>query len=463
MALRLERSPALALTVAAVFAAACTDQGPLTTGTGIQPSAVTASPGRQVVTLKGAETTAFDKAVTSLKGTIERRHPDIKVVTVTGLSKSAVTTLARRPEVARVDADVTIQWIPSPAQLANSVVQLDDTVSAAPQGTDQSGASFFRRGFQWNISQVQAPAAWIATPGGAGKLVCDLDTGIDPGHLDLNGKVDLTRSTSFVVSEPFIEDLNLHGTFTAALISSNGIGMASVAPDAKICAVKVLSQTGSGSFADVIAGILYASEVGADVINMSLGAYVDRESPGVKGLLIALQNAIDFATSRGVVVVASAGNSAINLDQDPTNLLAVPAQLNNVVTVGATAPFNQQNFDLLTSYSNFGGVTGIDLVAPGGDLLAGGQVFDLVLSACSRFTTSFNCTSGRSYLFGAGTSFSAPHVSGAALVVESQLGGNQTPARLTGCLLHNTDIVGELAIFGSGRLNVAAAAACTNP
>jgi subtilisin family serine protease len=458
MASRLSRSTALALTTAAVFAAACTDQGPLTQGTGIQPSAVTASPGRQVITLKGAETTAFDNAVASLKGTIERRLPDINVVTITGLSKTSVTTLAKRPEVSRVDADVTLQWIPTRAEMVKGQQVLDPaSAPPAPQGTDQSGAFFF--GFQWNMRQVSAPAAWNNTPGGAGKLVCDLDTGIDPGHLDLNGKVDLTRSTSFVASEPFIEDLHFHGTFTAALISSNGIGMASVAPDARICAVKVLSQFGSGSFADVITGILYASEVGADAVNMSFGAYVDRESPGVKNLITLLQNAINVATKRGVVLVASAGNSAINLDQDPTNFLSIPAQLNNVITVGATAPINQQNFDLLTSYSNFGGVTGIDLVAPGGDLVGGGQIFDLVLSACSEFV----CGGTNFYLLGAGTSFSAPHVTGAALVVESQLGGNQTPARLTGCLLHNNDNVGDFSIFGNGRLNVANAAVCSNP
>jgi thermitase len=286
-----------------------------------------------------------------------------------------------------------------------------------------------------------------------------LDTGVDPGHLDLNGKIDLTNSLSEVVSEPFIEDFNLHGTFVSALISSNGIGMASVAPDTKLCAIKVLDFTGNGSFGDLIAGILAAADRHIDVINMSLGAYVDKSQPGVEGLVNALQAAITHAASQGVLAVSSAGNSAINLDEDPKGLIEIPAQLRGVLDVGATAPVNQQNFDLLASYSNFGGRTGIKMVAPGGDFVAGGQLFDLIISACSRYTLSFNCTDGVSYLFGAGTSFASPHVAGAAAVVGSNK-GISSPETLTKCILNGADNVGPSTIFGAGRLNVFKASSC---
>jgi subtilisin family serine protease len=421
---------------------------------------------RHVVTLIGAEASDFDAAVAGLGGRVERRHADIGVVTVRGLTAAGAQALAARPEVAGVDADITLRWIPRPDQLFRQARAID--AQAAPPsalGTDQSGAFFFA--IQWNMQVIQAPAAWAATPAGGGRLVCVLDTGVDPGHVDLAGRVALDKSTSFVEAEPDIQDLNAHGTFVSSLISSNGLGMASVASDARLCAIKVLAKDGSGTFDDVISGIIFAADEGADVINMSLGAYIDLRQKGARGLVRALQKAVDVATRKGVVVVASAGNGAINLDKDPGFMLEIPAQLDGVISVGATGPINQQNFDALASYSNFGGRTGIALVAPGGDFrnLPHEPVFDLVLGACSRTQTALptaNCTSGRSFLLGDGTSFASPHVAGAAAVVESQLGtaGSEQVEHVTECILEGADNVGPRRIFGAGRLNVATGAAC---
>ena len=178
-------------------------------------------------------------------------------------------------------------------------------------------------------------------------------------------------------------------------------------------------------------------------------------------LLNIIQRAMDLATSRGVVVVAAAGNMALNLDEDARRFLFVPGQLRNVISVGATAPFNQQNFDGLASYSNYGGRTGVDLVAPGGDFLVGGVVEDLVLSACSQYqvTLPFAC-SAVDYLFTAGTSEATPHVAGAVAVIESQKATPVSPAALTKCILQGTDAVGPSSIYGAGRLNVLKAAGC---
>ena len=413
------------------------------------------APGRQVVSLNGNESAAFDQAVTTLGGTVERRHPEIGLVTIQGLPASAVSTLAARPDVASVDPDVTVQWIPAP-EGAFQLYATQDVSAAA--GTNQSGAAFFP--FQWNMHVIQAPAAWAASQGGKGRLVCDLDTGIDPDHIDLVGRVDLTKSTSFVASEPTIQDFNTHGTFVSSIITSNGRGLASVAPNATLCAIKVLGTSGSGSFADVIAGIVFATAEGADVINMSLGAIVDDNQPGVKGLIHALQKAVDFAHSHGVVVVVAAGNEGLNLDAIPSNFEEIPGQLQNVVSVGATAPFNQANFDLLASYSNFGGKTGLTLVAPGGDLLAGGNQFDLVLGACShtQVTLPFSCGKN-SFLLGAGTSFAAPHVAGAAAEMPSHPGASAANV-LPLCLQKSADNVGPQSIFGAGRLDVLGAVTC---
>jgi len=413
------------------------------------------APGRQVVSLNGNESSAFDQAVTALGGTIERRHPEIGIVTVQGLTAAGATALAARSDVASVDPDVIAQLIPAPEAAFQLYATQDVSASA---GTNQSGAAFFP--FQWNMHVIQAPAAWAASQGGKGSLVCDLDTGIDPDHIDLVGRVDLTKSTSFVASEPTIQDFNTHGTFVSSIITTNGRGLASVAPNATLCAIKVLGTSGSGSFADVIAGIVFATNESADVINMSLGAIVNTDVPGVKGLIHALQKAVDYAHSHGVVVVVAAGNQGLNLDAIPSNFVEIPGQLQNVVSVGATAPFNQANFDMLASYSNFGGKTGVALVAPGGDELAGGSPFDLVLGACShtQVTLPFSCGKN-SFLLGAGTSFAAPHVAGAAAEMPSHPGASAANV-LPLCLQKSADNVGPQSIFGAGRLNGFGAVTC---
>jgi lantibiotic leader peptide-processing serine protease len=461
-----------AAAAAAVVALACSDQ-PLTAPPTIASPTASLQAAMQphtriqhLVTLRGAEGSDFAQAVQVRGGQVERRHPEIGVVTVTGLSAAAAAELAARPDVADVTQDVAVQWIPPVAQLVRGAAVRATSRSPAAQGTDQSGAFFFAH-FQWNMRVTQADAAWGQTPGGLGALVCILDTGVDPLHIDLIDKVEFSKSTSFVASEPFLDDLNSHGTFVSAIVTSNGLGVASVAPDARLCEVKVLDQTGSGLFGDVIAGIIFATNQGAHVINMSLGAYVDRHAPGAGPLIRALQAAVTFAASRGVLVVAAAGNDAINLDTDPPRFLEIPAQLAGVISVGATGPIGQQNFDRLASYSNFGGRTGITLVAPGGDfVLPDGVLEDVIISACSQTETALlplgiDCSGAEDfYVFATGTSAAAPMVSGEGAVVQSTFGHAGAGEPLAPCIRTGVDVVGPRAIFGRGRMNVVKAAAC---
>jgi subtilisin family serine protease len=336
------------------------------------------------------------------------------------------------------------------------------TGSVQASSVDQSTAFFFPS-FQWNMRVTQANKAWLTTPEGQNAKVYILDTGIDPDHTDLAGLVDLTKSVSFSATEPGdILDHESHGTFVSAIVTSNGIGVASVAPLARLVAVKVLDSTGTGSFGELISGIVYSANQHADVINMSLGAVVDVSDPDTRAAVRHLQAAITFARVNGSVLVAAAGNDTLNLATLPPQILSVPAELLGVISVGATAPVAQMHFDQLASYSDFGfhpANNGVQIFAPGGDLVLGGLINDLIISACSEFA-SFGC-GPNDYLVGAGTSFAAPMVSGESAVLRSivrpSLPGSIFNAA---CILAGTDNIGPSSIFGRGRMNVVKAANC---
>jgi subtilisin family serine protease len=438
----------------AMLAAACSDASIAGPTTRIASRASIGEPisGSYIVVKRqrGAQAGALMSRLADAGATVQREIPALSVVVVQGLSAEAAAELASDASVAAITPDVMLQWLPPGEATLGSQPRLKGS-SPRVQGTDQSGAFFFP--IQWNLRRIQADAAWGVTPTGRGATVCVLDTGVDPEHQDLLGKVDLTISKSFVPDEPFIADLNAHGTFVSSLIAANGIAMASVAPDARLCAVKVLGANGSGAFSWIIAGMIHAADVGADVLNMSLGAYVDRREPGVDVLIRALADAIAYARGKGAQVVVATGNDGANLAEDGS-MISIPAEITGALAVTATAPINQMNFDRLASYANFGrGAT--DLAAPGGDLVDGGIDIDLVLGVCSRFV----CGEDGFYLLGGGTSFAAPMVSAASAVVESNQTRDLDAYDLDNCILQGVDrIFRGLSVrdgrYGAGRLNV---------
>jgi subtilisin family serine protease len=396
----------------------------------------------------------FLAALAAAGGRVERRQDSIGTITVSGLSDAAVAALGARSDVEAIGRDRIVQWLP-PVEPSAPVEPLGVVTES-----DQSGTFWFVQGWQWNIGQINANDAWLVSPQGSGALVCILDTGIDSGHVDLRGKVDATKSASFVAAEPTIDDYHFHGTFIAGLVASDGVSMASVAPDARLCAVKVLNQSGQGSFDDVIAGTMHAASIGADVINMSFGVTVSRNDPDMRAVVHAMQRAVLFAVSKGALVVAAAGNTGLNLDK--SDLIVVPAELAGVLSVGATAPLGQTNFDRLASYTNFG-MRSVDLMAPGGDTARvvghSRNLRDGLVSVCSRSSLLFPvCALGNFYLQGGfGTSFAAPHVAGAAAVLESAMPGNQIGAQLESCLIKGAvHPDGKLLspLYGRGRIDV---------
>jgi subtilisin family serine protease len=420
--------------------------------------------GRRLIALRdGRPAAAVLARIRALGGTVARSHEGAGLVVASGLTDAAASMLAQHADVSDVLSDRMVQWI-APKSFRSGIRTLSaGSITADRHGRapdDQSGAEFFAE-FQWNMRVIRASNVWLLKDGhGKGTTVCDLDTGVDPTHLDLAGKVDVNVSTSMVVTEPDILDYNGHGTFVSSQITTNGFGMASVAPEATLCQIKVLDKTGSGLLSDAIAGVIYAADAKVDVVNMSFGAYFTTKDPDFRQIAQDFQRAVNYAHRKGVTLVASAGNGdslgvGIDLATDAPRMLQIPAQLDNVISVGATAPHAQApgTFDNLASYSNYG-FPGVDVFAPGGDFTEGSVIEDLIFGACSSFSDPA-CANGKTYSFGAGTSFASPLVAGEAAIIESDTPGHR--ADLDGCIIHSADKLSRNVpnrIFGFGRIDV---------
>jgi len=332
---------------------------------------------------------------------------------------------------------------------------------------------------QWSLNDplagVNAENAWALQPSSSSVVVAVVDTGILP-HPDLEGRVlagydfisDPASARDGDARDPnprdegtwgsesecgFSENSFFHGLFVAGQIaanSNNGIGIAGLTTGARILPVRVLGKCGEGTFDDILAGMLWSSGVAiadipsnttpAKVINLSLGGFGTCDQ--------SVQAAVDDALAQGAVVVAAAGNESADV-QDFT-----PANCSGVITVAA------HNLAAnLTSYSNFG--RGVSLSAPGGDFPLDG----LILSTGNDGTT---VPQNPTYVSGAGTSFSAPLVSGTAALMLAR-----NPLLTSGRVL---DIITGTArdfptgsfctqpdVCGSGMLDAGAALASTFP
>jgi serine protease len=280
-------------------------------------------------------------------------------------------------------------------------------------------------GLQWGPAQVHAEQAW-ATSTGAGQTIAIVDTGIDLSQPDLAGKI--AGGVTFIgcSTEPngcgngdwqsggaAAGAPHPHGTHVAgiaAAVTNNGTGVAGVAPDAQLLAVKVLGEEG-GSFEDIGAGIRWSADHGANVINMSLGALPGVQALTYTGVISDVTEAVAYARSKGVVVVAAAGNDFAS------PLCGTPAFEDGALCVAATDPNEAK-----ASYSNLTIKPDMHAVAaPGG----AGTLFceDDIISTVPIAAADGTCegimgTPG--YDFYAGTSMATPHVAGVAALLTAQ-------------------------------------------
>lgn len=323
---------------------------------------------------------------------------------------------------------------------------------------------------QWNFTGpygVNALTAWqqlidAGRPGGYGTTVAVLDTGlayrsaypyrkspdIDP--------MQVVRGYDFVSNDPRPYDINGHGTHVASTIAettNNAIGLTGLAYGVKIMPVRVLDDTAVGDPPAIAKGIRWATDHGADVINLSL-----EFDPLVKaGQLPDVLAAARYARDKGVVLVGASGNEG-------ERSVSLPARSSLVISVGATTEHG-----CLSAFSNTG--LGLDLVAPGGgsDADLPGDTRCVPEDDSLRDIFQLTLTGPRRDRFGIpsnyeGTSMAAPHVAAtAALVLASGvLGPDPTPAAVKTRLeatARDLGVPGPDRRYGAGLLDAAAATA----
>lgn len=273
-------------------------------------------------------------------------------------------------DILRVERDFIQNWLtgaqPAMAPVARALPTLPR--AAAEPESDPVGQG---QTIPWGIDRVNAKKAWDVTRGGGAKVAV-VDTGIDFDHPDLKvagGFNTIDNAASF-------KDDNGHGTHVSGTIAAqdNDQGVVGIAPDVSLYGVKVLSASGSGTFADVVEGIQWTVENRMDVANFSLGA-----SQGTE----ALHDAVKAAAAGGVAIIAAAGNSG--------GAVGFPGAYPEVICIAAS-----DSKDKVASFSSRG--PEVDFIAPG---------------------VAVNSTyMGGGYSSLSGTSMATPHVAGlAALAV----------------------------------------------
>lgn len=393
----------------------------------------------------GAVTVVPDEALPYLRaGTLDRRLFDVSELIRQGLTDSATHHLPLIVTYDKKTYDRAARTAaPRGAQRTRTLPSIRGTVLTADKGrtfwdslTRQSGVGKVwldgrvRADMAESNAQIGTPQAWEAGLTGKGVTVAVLDTGVDTGHPDLAGRVVATKS--FIEGQE-VADRNGHGTHVTSTVGGSGAASdgkeRGVAPGAALAVGKVLSDQGSGSDSQIIAGMEWAArDVHAKVISMSLGS--TEPSDGTDPMAQAVDT---LSEETGALFVVAAGNTGA-----PSSI-GSPGAADAALTVGAVDSNDQAAY--FTSGGPRYGDNALkpDLSAPGVDILAARSG---LVDGEGPYTSM------------SGTSMATPHVAGvAALLAERH--PDWTGARLKDALMSTSRQLDASAyLLGSGRVSV---------
>jgi subtilisin family serine protease len=427
----------------------------------------------------------FAKKIQELNGAVTSAIPELGIVVATSRDSNFPNNVSAFRAVRSVVPNIEARWIdPKPKNDQMAVKEYGN-----PPVSGDDDALF---DLQWGHDAVDAPEAWETGARGQGVRVAVLDDGIDSDHPDLAPNLNVSLCTSFIPGEsfeyndtnpgdPFSHGCHISGTIAAA---DNADGIIGIAPEAELVMVKVLSSlSGEGPFSGIIEGIVYAANIDADIINMSLGlglrrsGYVDiYQTPNDKSddlfvgawtiaeLATAVGRATNYAFRQGATLIASAGNGAGDGDHD-ADFIHLPSDAPHVLSISATAPYCwacdfTANLDEPAHYTDYGQSV-IDFAAPGGDWDLANDSLAICMVAgiiryCFIFDLVFSSGSDGAWYWEAGTSMAAPHVAGVAALIIGENGGDMHPADVRDILKWSADDLGKPGkddFYGHGRVN----------
>lgn len=423
-------------------------------------------------------------AVSANGGTVTAALPQIGVVVAESANPSFMLAMSGAAGVQGIVPDMLVDL---PGADAGDVPQLHGEIPLAAGGTYDA--------LLWGLDVVDAPEAWAAGVRGAGVRVAVLDAGIDHDHPDLAANLNAGLSISFIPGEDWrvqnVQKFN-HGTHVSGTIAAddNGTGVTGVAPDAELVAIKVCTEFGTACFgSSILQGIVYAADIDADLINMSLGGIRQRsndesmrfchannipmkfcatqQSQYIQVAYLVYQRAFEYAFRAGTTVVVSAGNSAVDSDHNQDLWLAF-ADFPHTIGISALGPIGfgrgtlTSGFDTLAYYSNYGR-SATDFGAPGGNYGGPPATRDMVTTCtlggvtelCWRFDGVLS-TISLGWGWAQGTSMAAPHATGVAALLIGQAGGDLNPSQVYNALRQYSDDLGapgQDPIYGTGRVN----------
>ncbi len=420
-------------------------------GVGVVPAASASGPESSYLVLapQGKSTAKAAARVAAAGGTVVATYDQIGVL----VARSTNTAFASAV------AGSGVESVASTDGLGTTLID-DETVGvldAAAVGTPGNPTAEPLWGQQWDMAQIDLPAAHAITTGDPSIVVGVLDSGILSTHPDLATQIAKDKSASCIGGvvdtaeaawNPTTSD---HGTHVAGTIAAaiNGVGIAGVAPGVKVASVKVVNDDGFIYPEAAVCGYLWAADHGMPITNNSY--FIDpwefncRNDERQRPVWQAVQRALRYSAAKGTLTVASAGNSNVDLQHkfiDSTSpndgsypvedrvingaCLDLPAEAPGVVTVSAVGPGELKSY-----YSSYGqGV--VDVAAPGGDTRwrnpAVSTITDAVLS-----TVDPALAGGQLYGYKQGTSMAGPHVAGVAALALSAHPGMK-PAALASLL-----------------------------